>query len=339
MSDASTHLKALFARTDLRAAEMDAAIGAIMDGEWTPAQAGAFLGALATKGETADELIGAARAMRCRSLRVEHELETVVDVCGTGGDGAGTINVSTCAGVVLAACGVAVAKHGNRAASSRSGSADVLEALDVRIDEPPADARARLESGRFAFLFAQHYHPAMKAVAPVRRELRARTVFNLLGPLTNPARATHQLIGVANAAHVDLVGTALCGLGARAGAVVHAASGIDEVAGDAPTDVYQFDRDSVRRYRIDPAEHGIFAPPGALAGGDPADNAAALLAILQGERSPRADVIALNVALALVVAEHAASLAEGLATARVRMHDGSALAVLETLRRPAALAA
>jgi anthranilate phosphoribosyltransferase len=339
MSEAAGHLKALFARADLSAGDMDVAIGAIMDGEWTPAQAGAFLGALATKGETADELIGAAHAMRGRSLRVEHGLGTVVDVCGTGGDGAGTINVSTCAGIVLAACGVAVAKHGNRAASSRSGSADVLEALDVRIDEPPDDARARLESGRFAFLFAQHYHPAMKAVAPVRRELRARTVFNLLGPLTNPARATHQLIGVANAAHVELVGTALCGLGARAGAVVHAASGIDEVAGDAPTDVYQFGRGEVRRYRIDPAEHGISAPPGALAGGDPADNAAALLAILQGERSPRADVIALNVALALVVAEHAASLAEGLAAARVRMRDGSALAVLETLRRPAALAA
>jgi anthranilate phosphoribosyltransferase len=339
MSEATGHLKALFARSDLAAGDMDAAIGAIMDGEWTPAQAGAFLGALATKGETADELIGAARAMRGRSLRVEHGLDTVVDVCGTGGDGAGTINVSTCAGIVLAACGIAVAKHGNRAASSRSGSADVLEALDVRIDEPPSDARARLESGRFAFLFAQHYHPAMKAVAPVRRELRARTVFNLLGPLTNPARATHQLIGVANAAHVELVGTALCGLGARAGAVVHAASGIDEVAGDAPTDVYQFDRGGVRRYRIDPAEHGISAPAGALAGGDPADNAAALLAILQGERSPRADVIALNVALALVVAEHATSIAEGLAAARLRMHDGSALAVLETLRRPAALAA
>jgi anthranilate phosphoribosyltransferase len=339
MSDAAAHLKTLFARADLRADEMDVAIGAIMDGEWTPAQAGAFLGALATKGETAEELIGAASAMRRRSLRVEHGLDTVVDVCGTGGDGAGTINVSTCAGIVLAACGVAVAKHGNRAASSKSGSADVLEALGVRIDETPDDARVRLERGRFAFLFAQHYHPAMKAVAPVRRELRVRTVFNLLGPLTNPARATHQLIGVASAAHVDLVGAALSGLGARAGAVVHATSGIDEIAGDAPTDVFQFGPGGARRYRLDPAEHGISAPLATIAGGDPADNAAALLAILQGEQSPRADVIALNVALALVVAERAASLAEGLATARARMRDGSALAILETLRRPATLAA
>ena len=215
----------------------------------------------------------------------------------------------------------------------------MLEALGVRIDETPDEARVRLESGRFAFLFAQQYHPAMKAVAPVRRELRVRTVFNLLGPLTNPARATHQLIGVASPAHVDLVGTALSGLGARAGAVVHAASGIDEIAGDAPTDVFQFGPGGTRRYRLDPAEHGISAPLAAIAGGDPADNAAALLAILQGEQSPRADVIALNVALALVVAECAASLAEGLATARERMRDGSALAVLETLRRPAALAA
>ncbi len=339
MSDIATHLKALFARHDLGVGEMAEAIGAIMDGEWTAAQSGAFLAALATKGETSDELAGAATAMRARSLHVEHALDVVVDVCGTGGDGLGTINVSTCAGIVLAACGVAVAKHGNRAASSRSGSADVLEALGVRIDESPDEARMRLGTDRFAFLFAQHYHPAMKAVAPVRRELRVRTLFNLLGPLTNPARATHQVIGVASEAHVDLVGRALRDLGARGGAVVHAASGIDEIAGDVPTHVFHFGPAGTRRYLLDPADYGISAPLDAIAGGDPAENATALREILEGERSPRADVIALNVALALVVAERAVSIAEGLSTAREHLRNGSARAVLEALRRPAAIAA
>jgi anthranilate phosphoribosyltransferase len=334
MSEFSQHLRALFARADLAQSDMAAAIGEIMDGAWTPTQAGAFLAALATKGETADEIVGAATAMRGRSLHVEHGLDTVVDVCGTGGDGAGTINVSTCVGFVVAACGVPVAKHGNRAASSECGSADVLEASGIDIDASPDEAAARLERDNFAFLFAQRYHPAMKAVAPVRRELRVRTVFNLLGPLTNPARATHQVIGVAHRSHLELIGEALRGLGARGGAVVHAASGIDEIAPDAPTHVYQFGPGGAKRYDIDPADYGLGAPLETIKGGTPARNADAMRGILQGERSARAGIVALNAALALVVAERAGSLHEGLAAARAAIDSGAALGVFESMRRP-----
>ncbi|HMD02916.1 MAG TPA: anthranilate phosphoribosyltransferase, partial [Candidatus Baltobacteraceae bacterium] len=268
---------------------------------------------------------------------VEHELPLVVDTCGTGGDGAHTINVSTLVGLIVAGCGVPVAKHGNRAASSRCGSADVLEAAGVAIDGSPEVARVRLERRNFAFLFAQQYHPALKVVAPVRRELRVRTVFNLLGPLANPARATHQVVGVADPAHLELIGTALQGLGARRGAVVYARSGIDEIAGDAPTEVFQFNGSGGRRWLLDPSDLGIKASAEALAGGEPPDNARALRALLEGERSPRADVVALNAALALIVAEQAGSLREGLARARASLADGSSLAVFEALRRPAEL--
>ena len=332
MSAFAPTLRALIGGRHQTQDEMRAAVGAIMDGEWTAAQAGAFLATLASKGEHVDEVVGAASAMRERSRHVEHGLPLVADVCGTGGDNAQTINVSTCVAFVVAGAGIPVAKHGNRAASSKCGSADVLETLGVRIDEPPEDAAKRLERGRFAFLFAQRYHPAMKQVAPVRGELGVRTIFNVLGPLTNPARATHQVIGVASEAHLELVGEALRRLGATAGAVVHATSGIDEVAGDVPTHVYQFDAGGVRRWLLEPADCGVHAPQGAIAGGDPAFNAAALRAILDGEHSPRADVIALNAALAFVVAERAGSLAEGLQLARDTIASGAALAAFEAAR-------
>jgi anthranilate phosphoribosyltransferase len=312
---------------------MEEAIGAIVDGVWTPAQAGAFLGALAAKGETADEIVGAARAMRARAVPVAHALEVVVDTCGTGGDGAHTINVSTAAAFVVAACGLPVAKHGNRAASSRCGSADVLEALGVPIEHDPADAGRLLATDRFAFLFAQRYHPAMKAIAPVRRELGVRTVFNLLGPLSNPAGATHQVIGVANAAHVELIGEALQRLGAKGGAVIHAQSGIDEVAGDVPTSVYRFSNGTVQRTSIDPADFGIATAPGALQGGDPSINATALRAILDGERSDRAEVVALNAALTLFVAGAADSMKEGLEQSHSVLRNGAARAALSAAQR------
>ena len=334
MNEYRALLRALIARADLDAEAMAYAIGAMMDGAWTPIQAGAFLSALATKGETAAEVVGAAEAMRARAIHVEHELPLVVDTCGTGGDGAQTINVSTAAGFVLAGCGLHVAKHGNRAASSACGSADVLEAAGIAIESTPEIARLRLEREHFAFLFAQQYHPAAKEVAPVRRELGVRTVFNILGPLANPARSTHQVIGVASRLHLELVGEALVALGGKAGAVVHARSGIDEIAGDVPTDVYQFGAAGVRRWTLDPAALGIEAPLEALAGGLPSQNAAALAAILAGERSPRADVIALNAALVLVVVERAGELAEGLALARESLASGSARAVFDRLRQP-----
>lgn len=331
MTDYGTLLRTVIGRQHIDAEAMAFAIGSIMDGTWTNAQAGAFLGALATKGETAKELTGAASAMRERSLHVEHELPVVVDTCGTGGDGAGTINVSTCAGFVLAGCGLHVAKHGNRAASSKCGSADVLEAVGVPIDAGPDVARADLEQKRFAFLFAQRYHPAMRVVAPIRRELAVRTVFNLLGPLTNPARATHQVIGVANLGHLELVGEALQGLGAREGAVIHATSGIDEIAGDVPTHVFEFSNGSGRRYLIEPSEFGISATRETLAGGEVATNAAALRSILTGEDSARARIVALNAALVLLVANQAASLQDAFESACRALSSGAAYAVFESL--------
>ncbi len=337
MSEYRGLLRALIARRDLDAEQMAYAVGAMMDAAWSPVQAGAFLAALAVKGETPREVVGAAEAMRARSLHVEHDLPTVVDTCGTGGDGAQTINISTAAGFVLAGCGLPVAKHGNRAASSRCGSADVLEACGVTIAVSPETARTQLERDRFTFLFAPAYHPAAREVAPVRRELGVRTIFNILGPLANPARATHQVIGVASPAHLELVGEALAALGSHAGAVVHAQSGIDEIAGDGPTRVHQFGPGGTRRWTLDPASVGVHAPAEALRGGDCAENAAALRAILAGERSPRADVVALNAALVLVVAERAGDIAEGLALARASLHGGAALDVFDRLRRPTEL--
>jgi anthranilate phosphoribosyltransferase len=334
MSDFAALLRLLVARRDLDPDQMTHAIGAIMDRTWSHAQAGAFLAALATKGETSSEVVGAARAMRARSLRVEHEFDVVVDTCGTGGDGANTINVSTAAGIVVAGCGVPVAKHGNRAASSACGSADVLEASGIALDEPAATARVRLARERFAFLFAQQYHPAMREIGSVRRELGVRTIFNILGPLANPAGATHQVIGVSRHDHLALMGQALVELGAVAGATVHASSGIDEVAGDVTTDVYEFGPRGTRRWTLDPRDYGIDAPSAALAGGSPRENAAALEAILSGERSARADVVALNAALVLFVAGRATDMTEGLALARASLHDGAARSVFDRLRAP-----
>lgn len=334
MTEFSSILRALIAREVLSEETIREAIGAIMDGEWSSVQAGAFLATLAAKGETPVEVVGAARAMRERSLRVEHELPLVADTCGTGGDGAGTLNVSTTVGLVLAGCGIPVAKHGARASSSKCGSADVMEALGAAIDDGPLAARKRLERTKFAFLFAPMYHPAMKAAAPMRRELGIPTLFNLLGPLANPAGATHQVVGVARESHLELIGETLIELGARAGAVVYAAGGIDEVSGEGITHVYQFTASRVRRWILDPTDFDVRAPLSALAGGDPHTNAAALQSLLEGERSPRADVIALNAGLALLVVERVESLREGLEAARMSMRKGAALAVLEALRRP-----
>lgn len=334
MNDYRALLRALIAGHDLDAEAMAFAIGSMMDGTWSAVQSAAVLAALATKGETPAEVVGAAEAMRARALHVEHELPLVVDTCGTGGDGAQTINVSTAVGFVVAGCGLHVAKHGNRAASSLCGSADVLEASGIAIDVSPERARRQLEGDGFTFLYAPHYHPAAKEVAPIRRELGVRTVFNILGPLANPARATHQMIGVATPSNLELVGEALAALGGHCGAIVHATSGIDEVAGDVPTHVYQFGPAGTKRWLLDPAAFGIATPADALAGGEPAANAAALRAILAGERSPRADVVALNAALVLVIAERAQDLADGLALARESLTSGAAFAVFERLRQP-----
>jgi anthranilate phosphoribosyltransferase len=270
-----------------------------MDGTFTPAQAAGLLIALAAKGESVDEIAGAARAMRERSLHVEHELPAVLDVVGTGGDGANTFNISTMAALVLATAGMPVAKHGNRAASSACGSADLLESLGLRLDVGPDRAATMLRSANFTFMFAPHYHPAMRNVAPIRRELGVRTIFNLLGPLTNPARATYQVVGVARAELVETIGRVLQSLGVRRGAVVHGTSGIDEVAGDAPTLVYSFDEDGARAWTLEPSRYGVAVPMSEILGGSVQACRDACVSILSGERSGGAKVVALNAGVAM----------------------------------------
>lgn len=332
MNDFSAVLRAVLAGHHLSADDAARAVGAIMDEVLTPIQTSALLTALAAKGETSDEVVGAARAMRERSLTVEHGLPLVLDIVGTGGDGAHSINISTTAAFVIAGAGIPVAKHGNRAASSKCGSADVLEALGVPLEREPSDSAQVLRSGRIAFLFAQRYHPAMRAVGPVRRELGVRTVFNLLGPLTNPARANRQVVGVYGGAYVDLLAEGLRELGGDAGAVVHAASGLDEIGGEGPTYVAQFDANEMRRWVLDPEDYGVRASINDVRGGDASVNAAALLAILEGERSPRADLVCLNAALALVVAGMAEDLHDGMRIARGAIATGAARAALDALR-------
>jgi anthranilate phosphoribosyltransferase len=314
----------------MSAAESAATVGAIIDETITSAQAAGLLIALAARGETIEEVIGAATAMRQRAVRVDHQLPLVI--VGTGGDGTQSINISTAAALVVAGAGIPVAKHGNRAASSACGSADVLEALGVPLDRNPAAAAELLSVHRIAFLFAPQYHPAMKAAGGLRRELGVRTIFNLLGPLCNPAGAHRQLVGVFGEAQVDLVAEAMQGLGAEEGAVVHSASGMDEVAGDGPTWVAQFSREGSRRWVLHPEDHGVRASLDDLRGGDARTNAELILAILRGERSPRADVVALNASLALVVAGAAGDVDEGLALARASISSGAAMAALEALR-------
>jgi anthranilate phosphoribosyltransferase len=332
MSDYPQLLRSVLAGEHLSVESAADAIGSIMDESMSPVRAAALLYAMVAKGETVDELIGAARAMRERCVRVVHDLPMTIDVCGTGGDGAGTINVSTAVAFVVAGTGVPVAKHGNRAASSPVGSADVLEAVGVKLDRSPETSARLLREKKITFMFAQRHHPAMKAVGPIRRELGVRTIFNVLGPLTNPAGATHHVVGVAHQKHVRLVAEALHGLGSIAGAVVHGYHGLDEIAGDGPTQIAQFDREGIRYWSLDPSKYGVSASLADLRGGDLAFNVAALLAILGGEVSPRADVVCLNAALALVVAGEAVDIDDGLVRARRSIEQGAAHAALDALR-------
>jgi anthranilate phosphoribosyltransferase len=325
-------LRAVLAGQNLSADDAARMIGAIMDETISPVRTAALFAALAAKGESADELVGAARAMRERCVRVEHGLPLVLDIVGTGGDGHSTINISTTAALVVAGCGVPVAKHGNRAASSKCGSADVLEELGVQIERDPEVSARLLRESQIAFLYARRHHPATRAVGPVRTELGVRTIFNVLGPLTNPAGANRQVVGVAEERHLTLLAEALAELGGEAAAVVHSASGLDEIAGDGPTYVVQFDAAGMRRWKLDPADYGVHAPLDAIRGGDAAFNAAALTAILNGERSPRADLVVLNAALALVVAGAVADINDGMERARTAIAGGAAREALDALR-------
>jgi anthranilate phosphoribosyltransferase len=332
MNDFPQLLRTVLAGKNLSAEDAARVIGGIMDETISPVRTAALFAALAAKGESADEIVGAARAMRERCVRVEHGLPLVLDIVGTGGDGAGTINISTAAALVVAGCGIPVAKHGNRAASSKCGSADVLEELGVEIERGPEESARLLRDASIAFLYARRHHPATRAVGPVRSELGVRTIFNVLGPLTNPAGANRQVVGVAEERHLVLLAEALQELGSDAAAVVHSASGLDEIAGEGPTYVVQFDGGGMRRWTLHPAEYGVNAPLETIQGGDAAFNAHALTEILAGERSPRADLVVLNAALALVVAGAAADINDGMERARAAIAGGAARGALDALR-------
>ncbi len=335
-------LQRLIDRQDLEATELQQFMGEVMDGRVEPAQIAAVLVALRAKGETPTEVAAAARAMRERLLPVPvTEPELAVDTCGTGGDGANTVNISTAAALLAAACGVPVAKHGNRSVSSRCGSADVLEAVGVRLDlEPAALARLHHELG-IAFLFAPRLHPAMGAVMPVRRALGVRTVFNLLGPLTNPARAERQVVGVWGSDVQPLIAGALAELGTRHALVVHSDDGLDEISVLAPTSVVEIRNGEIAaEWRVVPDQLGVTADrPESLRGGTVEENTRRLESILAGsESSAAAEAVALNAAAALYVAGEVDDLREGLARCREALATGIALDKLrELVRRSAEL--
>jgi anthranilate phosphoribosyltransferase len=314
---------------DLTESEMTEAVRSIMDGAATPAQIGAFLAALRAKGETADELVAAVRVLREKAVPVVVP-QPVIDTCGAGGDGLGTFNVSTAASFVAAAAGARVAKHGNRAASGKVGAADVLEAAGARIDLGPEAAARCLERCGIAFLFAPAYHPAVKNVVGVRRELGFRTLFNLTGPLSNPAGARRQVIGLFSRDWMDRVAEALKRLGSEHVLVVHGADGSDEITAAGETHVVELIGGEVRRYDIEPEAFGLArCATGDLKGGDAAANAAMLRAVLGGESGPCADVTALNAGAAIYVAGLSATLAGGVARAREILRSGDALRVLD----------
>jgi anthranilate phosphoribosyltransferase len=321
----------------LEADEVRAAFDAILAGAWTPVQTGAFAVALRMRGETDEQIVAAARAMRATMAVVEHGMPVVLDTCGTGGDGAHTLNLSSAAAIVVAACGVPVAKHGNRSVSSRCGSADVVEALGVPVDVPPERQHEVLHEAGIAFLFAPAHHPALKHAAQARRELGTRTIFNALGPLANPARATHQLLGVYDEGLRAVAARALGKLGVRRAWVVRSEDGLDEVSPSAPTRVSELTEDGAVRERVvAPEDFGLpRVARSALAGGDAAQNAAALLTIVRGETHPARDAVLLNAAAALVVAT-GVDPREAATRAREAVESGAAAAKLEAWRAAAA---
>jgi len=319
---------------DLGRARCREVMSEIMRGDATPAQMGGFLVALRLKGETADEIAGCAEAMRDHVLPVHPQRDDLVDTAGTGGDGASTINISTAAAIVAAAAGAGVAKHGNRAVSSASGSADVLEALGFQLEQAPERIAQSIDELGFGFMFAPSHHPAMRHAAPVRRELAARTVFNVLGPLTNPAGARAQVIGVYSKPLVQTIADVLAQLGARRAFVVHGAFGIDELSPAGPNDVCEVVDGEVHPRVIDPLELGIErCDPTELRGGSPAENAQAIREVFAGANGGRRDAILLNAAGAIAAAGHAEDLREGLELARTAVDSGTAAARLDDLAR------
>ena len=329
-------LASLIAGRDLSQAATCRLFGELMDGKIGEAATAGLLVALASKGETAEEIAGAATAMRQRLVPIPTHRAAVVDTCGTGGDRKGTFNISTAAAIVAAAAGVPVAKHGNRSVSSRSGSADVLEALGVPIEIDPGRAVQALDQLGIVFLFAPRLHPAMRQVMPVRQALGVRTLFNILGPLTNPAGARRQVLGVFADRLVPLLAEVLSQLGCDHALVVRGSDGLDELTTTGPSRVAEVRGTSIERYSIDPTELGLaLAPPEALVGGEPEYNAELLRQILDGAEGPLFDITALNAGAAIYVGGRSPGLAEGVEAAKDTIISGAArrkLTELQNLR-------
>lgn len=303
----------------------------LMSGEATPSQMGALLMGLRVRGETVDEITGAVGVMRSKMVRVSAPADAI-DVVGTGGDASGSYNISTCASLIVAGAGVPVAKHGNRALSSKSGAADVLAALGVKLDLTPEQISRCIREAGIGFMFAPAHHPAMKHVGPTRVELATRTIFNLLGPLSNPAGVTRQMVGVFSAHWVEPLAHVLKNLGSERAWVVHGTDGLDEITGTGVTKVAALENGVVRTFDLTPEDAGLpYCTPEALKGGDAAHNAEALRAVLANEPSAYRDTALLNAGAALVVAGKAADIAAGVALARASLETGAAKACLERL--------
>ena len=323
----------LLMRADLTEDEAAAVMTQVMEGEATPAQIAGLLVALRMKGETADEITGFARVMRDKAVAVKPQRRPLADTCGTGGDRVKTFNVSTAAAFVVAGAGVAVAKHGNRSVTSKCGSADVLEALGVTLEMEPEDVARCIDDVGIGFMFAPRFHPAMKHAAPVRRELGARTVFNLLGPLTNPARATAQVVGVPGPEWAAPLARVLSQLGVTHAFVVYGACGVDEISIAGETLVHEVRDGEVTSYSITPEDFGMrSADPDSVSGGDAAENARMLVGILEGETGAKRDMVLLNAGAAIVASGKAADLAEGIAAAGAAIDSGAALRALQNLQ-------
>ena len=325
-------LEKLHRRQDLGVDEAAAAMGEIMEGRAQPAQIAGFLVALGMKGERPAEIVGLARTMRDRSTKLSRQYAPVFDTCGTGGDRAHTFNVSTVAALVVAACGVRVAKHGNRSVSSRCGSADLFEALGVNITAAPAIVERCLDDAGIAFFFAPTFHPSMRHAAAARKELGIRTAFNLLGPLTNPAGAARQLVGVPRPELTELVARSLALLGSDRAWVVHGADGLDEISTTGYTKVSECRGGAVNTFYVHPSDFQLpKALPDSLKGGAAVENASIARRILAGDKGPPRDIVLLNAGVSLLIAGSVNSVSEGIARAAAVLDDGSAAGVLDRL--------
>jgi anthranilate phosphoribosyltransferase len=327
-------IEKLVRHEDLTADEAAAAMEEVMAGRATPAALAGLLSALVMKGERPTEIVGFARTMRAHAVKLSAPAGEVFDTCGTGGDRSGTFNISSAAAVVVAACGVKVAKHGNRSVSSRCGSADVFEQLGVNIAAPAAVVERTLHDANIAFFFAPTFHPSMKHAAPTRRELGIRTAFNLLGPLTNPAGATRQIVGVPKSELTELLARALLLLGSARAWVVHGADGIDEISTTGYTKVSECRSGAVHTFYVHPSDFGLpKASPLDLRGGEAPENAAIISGVLAGHRGAARDVVLLNAGAALFVAGRVESVAEGIRRAAHAIDSGDARATLDQMAR------